>query len=378
MASADRPRTYFDITVGDKPLGRIVFSLYADLVPRTAENFRALCTGEKGTGKSGKQLTYEGSGFHRVIKGFMCQGGDFTAGNGTGGESIYGEKFEDEAFPVNHEKPFLLSMANAGPNTNGSQFFITCDKTPHLDGKHVVFGEVIKGKSVVRQIESFPTASGDVPASPIKIAKSGELAPGEDDGVPAPVGGDAYEDFPEDDDNDVHNPEVALRIASEIRELGNTLFKEGKTALALEKYQKSIRYLDVNPVLPEDAPEALRQSYNALLVPLLLNSALAAVRSPSKPPSDHANLAIKSTSRVLSEKLVGTLSAADKAKAHYRRALAYIVLKDDEEAEKDLLSAAALAPGDESIRKELEKVKVRRKERREKEKKAFKGLFGGN
>ncbi|KDQ18326.1 hypothetical protein BOTBODRAFT_143382 [Botryobasidium botryosum FD-172 SS1] len=371
MASVNRPRTYFDITIGDKPLGRIVFALYADLVPKTAENFRALCTGEKGVGKAGKPLAYQGSGFHRVIKGFMCQGG-------TGGESIYGEKFEDEAFPVKHDKPFLLSMANAGPNTNGSQFFITCEKTPHLDGKHVVFGEVIKGKSVVRQIETFPTANGDVPVSPIKIAKCGELTPEEDDGVPAPVGGDTYEDFPEDDDNDVHNPEVALRIASEVRELGNTLFKEGKPALALDKYQKSLRYLDINPVLPEESPETLKQSYNTLLIPLLLNTALAALRTPSKPPSDHANLAIKSTTRALSEKLAGTLSSADKAKAHYRRALAYVTLRDDDEAEKDLASAAALAPGDESIRKELEKVKVRRKERREKEKKAFKGLFGGN
>jgi peptidyl-prolyl isomerase D len=148
VPNPDRPLTYFDIIIAGKPAGRIIFSLYNDLVPKTAENFRALCTGEKGEGKSGKKLSYQGSGFHRVIKQFMCQGGDFTAGNGTGGESIYGEKFEDEAFPVKHTKPFLLSMANAGPNTNGSQFFITTQPTAHLDGKHVVFGEVIRGKSV--------------------------------------------------------------------------------------------------------------------------------------------------------------------------------------------------------------------------------------
>ena len=169
-----RPRVFFDVTIGGQPAGRIVFELYSDIVPKTAENFRCLCTGEKGQGKSGKPLHYKGCKFHRVIPDFMIQGGDFTAGNGTGGESIYGSKFQDENFKEKHTGPGLLSMANAGPNTNGSQFFITTVPCPWLDGKHVVFGKVVEGMDVVKALEKCGSRDGKT-SKVCAIADCGQL-----------------------------------------------------------------------------------------------------------------------------------------------------------------------------------------------------------
>ncbi|HSM80529.1 MAG TPA: peptidylprolyl isomerase [Nodosilinea sp.] len=174
MTEATNPRVFFDITIGGVPAGRIVMELRADVAPKTAENFRALCTGEQGMGTSGKPLHFKGSSFHRIIPEFMCQGGDFTRGNGTGGESIYGMKFADENFTLKHTTPGLLSMANAGPNTNGSQFFLTTVATPWLDGKHVVFGSVVEGMDVVATMEQVGSRSGQT-SEPVVIADCGQL-----------------------------------------------------------------------------------------------------------------------------------------------------------------------------------------------------------
>jgi len=161
------PKVFMDVTADGAPIGRIVMELRSDVVPKTAENFRALCTGEKGFG-------FKGSSFHRIIPQFMCQGGDFTNHNGTGGKSIYGNKFEDENLKLKHTGTCILSMANAGPNTNGSQFFLCTVKTEWLDGKHVVFGQVVEGLDVVKKMEGYGSQSGKTKAK-IVIADSGEL-----------------------------------------------------------------------------------------------------------------------------------------------------------------------------------------------------------
>ncbi|GIZ42750.1 hypothetical protein CKM354_000600800 [Cercospora kikuchii] len=369
---APRSKVFFDISIGGKPAGKVVFELYNDIVPKTAENFRALCTGEKGEGKSGVPLHYKGSGFHRVIKSFMIQGGDFTAGNGTGGESIYGEKFDDENFQLKHEKPFLLSMANAGPGTNGSQFFVTTVPTPHLDGKHVVFGEVVAGKSIVREVENNPTGSNDKPEKDVVIEDCGELPEGTDISEftkKAPDStGDTYEDFPEDQEKageEWKGTEI-VEIATNLKEMGNKAFKAGELELGLSKYQKALRYLQEYPTPLDGDPADLGAQLTKLKVSLHTNSSLLQFKLGQYRPSyDSADKAF----------LVANISDTEKAKALFRKGVALKASKDEEGAQQFLEQAHQLVPGDAAINNELAAVKKAAADRKAKERKAFSKAF---
>ena len=388
-ANPPRPRVWFDITIGGEAIGKVVFALYADLVPRTAENFRALCTGEKGVGPvSGKPLHYKGSTFHRVIKGFMIQGGDFTAGDGTGGESIYGEKFADEAFTAVHDRPFLLSMANAGPGTNGSQFFVTTKDTPHLDNKHVVFGEVLAGKGVVRRVEETPVGANDKPEEEVCIADCGQLASDDDISLltrPQPDStGDTYEDFPSDQlaaGQEWTGLEI-LDIASQLKAMGSAAFKQADYPLALSKYKKALRYVHEYPVPLASDPPDLGPRLARLQVSLHTNSALTQrklqLARDAIASADKA-LAVGGASASIDDPAdvadTATATPAERAKALFHKGMALRSLKEEDEALECLERAQALAPDDAAVAREISAVKKAQKERREKEKKAYRKMF---
>ncbi len=327
------PRVYFDITIGGRPVGRILMELYKDTVPRTAENFRCLCAGEKGKGASGRPLHYKGSIFHRVIKDFMIQGGDFTAFDGTGGESIYGAKFQDENFLHKHTGPFLLSMANAGPNTNGSQFFITTKDTPHLDGRHVVFGKVLKGTDVVRLIECEPgNEANNRPFNDCMIADCGELKEGEDDGIVSdPL--DPWPMFPQDAPDALQVADK-LAIASKIRAVGNDLFAKQDYTGAVMKYDKALRY-----ITEEFPSETEEKEMDKARVPVYLNRAACFLKMTNASGEVLHAKAIADCLQVL-------VVEANNAKAHFRLAQAYHAAKDYEDELASLQRAKQLMPDD--------------------------------
>ncbi|KAH0831236.1 peptidyl-prolyl cis-trans isomerase [Lanmaoa asiatica] len=392
--SAERPITYFDITIDGYPVGRIIFSLYADLVPKTAENFRALCTGESGIGKSGKLLSYAGSKFHRVIKGQAISRLEMVPVESPSTE----KSLRTEAFSVNHDRPFLLSMANAGKDTNGSQFFITVAQTHHLDGKHVVFGEVVKGKSIdcssrATILPHLAKSAGSSTTQRLRVTSPqipsssppAVFYPPTDPSLreSASPDDDSYEDYPEDDARAPDDHEYAYTAANVIKSIGNALLtgknNDGSRAgdpnpsAALEKYLKSLRYLDQHPSLPDDVPPQRQDEFNELRTVLLNNSALAALRTQPPDPA----LAVRQTARAY----LLAVKTEHTAKALYRRAIAKVALKDDDGARSDLFEANTLLATEDplnlkaAISTELAKIMQREKEQREKEKKAYKKLF---
>lgn len=386
--SEDKPvrsKVFFDITVGGEKAGRIIFELFNDVVPRTAENFRSLCIGDKGMGTKGKPLHYKGSIFHRIIKDFMIQGGDFTNFNGTGGESVYGEKFDDENFEFKHDVPGLLSMANSGPGTNGSQFFITTVPTPHLDGKHVVFGKVLKGFGVISELENVEK-KGEEPMKKCRIEDCGEILPGQDDGFIQDDGtGDLLPDSPEDSDINFDKAEEVFAAVEKVKAIGNGLFKSQKHDMALQKYKKAVKYLkhsqDEGSDLSDsdDEEEVIEQkkkemeekiqkmkdneeAYHKLLLPCLLNSAACKLKlNQSKSAKDDVNEVLSIDSK--------------NVKAYYRRAQASISMGDLNEAKNDLQEALIVSPEDKAVRAEMTRVKKLLLEKKNKEKQMYSKLF---
>lgn len=350
-----RSKVFFDISIGGKTAGRVVFELFDDITPKTTENFKQLCLKTPG---------YKDSIFHRVIKDFMIQGGDYENFNGTGGSSIYGEKFDDENFELKHDEPFLLSMANAGPNTNGSQFFVTTVKTPHLDGKHVVFGKVISGKSVIRKVERTETGESDRPLKECKVINCGILNEGDplviDDGT-----GDKYEDIISDEPSvDINKPETVFEAVNNIKNIGTECFKQGKLELALDKYIKAQSYMaDYNPYDLTDEDVA---TYWKLQISCYLNMSLMSLKLKN------AQDTIKYSTEVLE---CEQLDDKSKAKAYFRRGSGHLIGHNEEDAIADFEEAHNLQPTDAGISKALNDAKASLKNRKAKEKAAFSKFF---
>uniref|UniRef100_A0A803KXT8 peptidylprolyl isomerase n=1 Tax=Chenopodium quinoa TaxID=63459 RepID=A0A803KXT8_CHEQI len=310
-----RPKCFLDISIGGELEGRIVVELYNNVVPKTAENFRALCTGELGISPiSGRPLHFKGIPFHRIVKGALIQGGDISGGE-SGGESIYGSTFEDENFELRHERKGMLSMVNVGPNTNGSQFFITTTQTHQYNGKHVVFGRVIKGLGVIRSIEHVDVDPDNGPLLDIVIEDCGEIPEGEDYGIINFFkDGDTYPDWPSDLDSKSDDFTWWVTAADCIKVFGNERFKACK--LKMEDIEGALW----------DTDFALRDE-------------------------------------------------EENVKAHFRRGQAFIALGDIDSAAECYEKALELEPNDGGIKRELTATKKKIADRHSKEKKTYTRMF---
>ncbi|RAL46726.1 hypothetical protein DM860_005005 [Cuscuta australis] len=339
------PRCFLDISIGGELEGRIVVELYKNVVPRTAENFRALCTGERGVSPhTGVALHYKGTCFHRIMRGSMIQGGDVSAGNETGGESIYGLTFEDENFELKHDRKGTVSMANAGPDTNGSQFFISTTQQSHLNGKNVVFGKVVRGLGLVRIIERVPVGEMGCPDLEVCIVDCGEIPEGEDDGTCNYFkDGDTFPDWPLDLDVKPDDVSWWISTTGSIKDFGNAHFKKQDYKMAIRKYYKAIRYLDIcweKSGIDEVSAEFLRK----------MRSNIFSNCSACKCKLGDFEGALFDANSSISD-------VKDNAKAFYRQGQAYVGLKAIDAAAESFTKSLELEPNDSGIKKELAAVR---------------------
>lgn len=361
------PIVYMDITIDEEKVGRIVFELFKNVVPKTAENFRALCTGEKGVGTNNKNLHYKGSVFHKAVPACMIQGGDIINNDGTGGESIYGPIFEDENFELRHDSPGLLTMANHGSrNTNSSQFCITTVPCPHLDKAHVVFGRVIKGFDIVTEISYVPVTAGEKPIQVCKVADCGELKKDDNWGINESDGADEpYPPYPSDWDKTEDDVDIdqILAVANEIKSTGNHLFKKGDLVDANHKYKKAVRYISWYQKHLKQT-EIANRTLSEVERLCQLNSALVKLKQKQYKE------AISLCNTVLSADM-------DNPKALYRRGQANVALSNLELAQEDFQRASKFLPNDQSILTELKSVQTKLAKYKKMERASYARMFSG-
>lgn len=357
---ANKCFVYLDFAFNNVKAGRVVIELFSDVVPKTTENFRALCTGEKEIGSQGKLLHFKGSTIHRVISQCMVQGGDIINGDGTGGESIYGEYFPEENFTLKHAEPGIVGMSPNGRNKNSSQFYITTVPCTHLDNTNVAFGKVVRGLDVIIEMSEIPRVN-DVPQQNIVISNCGEFqlnVPwnlGENDGTV-----DVYPPWPSDWDEPDVDDEFITRVINNINDSGNVFYYKQKFLDSERKYKKVIRYIDW--YLEKTKHTESRNAISKLRNNALLN--LTAVRlkiNKNKEAVEHCNEILK--------------SCPDNGKAYYRRGRAKLALKEYDDALKDLKIAYKIHPNDKHIKNTFEVAKNRKRTYLTKERVFFAKIF---